>query len=243
MLILSEAIIVPPESTVLILSEAIFDPPMINSVDPLRGDCWLTPLQIFLFLIFNTRKPFFKANCLLASWSFQQSFPAGPSRGRGYLGTQALLPRSFQQSFPAGPSGGGYPGPSFPGPSSSPSQLVLLGKGGEGYLGPHSQVLPAVLPSWSFWGVPCDLSHDAWALLPRSFQQSFPSGPSGGSHMTYPIMHLMLPVCSPDTNWWVWLDAAAYILLGPPPPRIELDRLTDKHVWKHYLRANYVCGW
>ena len=26
-------------------------------------------------------------------------------------------------------------------------------------------------------------------------------------------MHLMLPVCSPVTNWWVWLDAAAYILL------------------------------
>ena len=39
----------------------------------------------------------------------------------------------------------GGPGPSFPGPSSSPSYLVLLGGG-------PSQVLPAVLPIWSFLG-------------------------------------------------------------------------------------------
>ena len=44
----------------------------------------------------------------------------------------------------------------------------------------------------------------------------------------------MLPVCSPDTNWWVWLDAAAYILLPQcimgkvtwdPPPWILWDRV------------------
>ena len=64
-----------------------------------------------------------------------------------------------------------------------------------------------------------------------------------GSHVTYPIMHLMLPVCSPDTNWWVWLHTAAYILppqciMGkvtwdPPPPEyygIELERLTDRQI-------------
>ena len=53
-------------------------------------------------------------------------------------GTQALLPRSFQQSFPAGPSGR-VPGPSLPAdPSSSPSQLVLLGEGvpGPSFTGP-----------------------------------------------------------------------------------------------------------
>ena len=49
-------------------------------------------------------------------------------------GTQALLPRSFQQSFPAGPPGGYPAGPS------------------RGYPGPPFQVLPAVLPSWSFGG-------------------------------------------------------------------------------------------
>ena len=203
------------------------------------------------------------ANCPLASW--------GSSSGRGRRGSPSLvLPWSFQgPSFhcPSRVLLGGVPWPSFPGPSNSPSQH-------------HSQVLPAVLPSWSFWG---DLSLHSQVLptvlpsiIPRSFQQSFPAGPSGGtwvfiprsfqqsflasfpgpssspsqlvlpggshvtypimpepsfqgpssspshlvllggSHMIYPIMHLMLPVCSPDTNWLVWLDAAASILLGPP---------------------------
>ena len=86
-------------------------------------------------------------------------------------------------SFP-GPSsrsfwGRGVPGPSFPGPFSSPSQLVLPDGGylgppsqvlpavlpswslGGGYSSPPSQVLPSVLPSWSFQRVPCDLSHNA----------------------------------------------------------------------------------
>ena len=99
----------------------------------------------------------------------QQSFSAGPF-GEGVPGS--LLLRSFQQSFPVRPSGGSpmtypmMPWPSFLGPSSSsPSQLVLWG----GYLGPPSQVLPAVLPSWSLpsgpSGGPTCLSYDAWALF------------------------------------------------------------------------------
>ena len=69
-----------------------------------------------------------------------------------------------------------------------------------------------------------------------------------GSHVTYPIMHLMLPVCSPDTNWWVWFDAATYILLHQcimgkvtwdPPP--WTDWLADKHDWKHYIPAIHCC--
>ena len=57
-----------------------------------------------------------------------------------------------------------------------------------------------------------------------------------GSHVTYPIMHLMLPLCSPDTKWWVWLGASAYIVLpqtvadpgfpigGCQPHRCQLPR-------------------
>ena len=38
--------------------------------------------------------------------------------------------------------------------------------------------------------------------------------PRGLCHMTYPKMHLMLPVCCPCTNWdWI-TSAAAYIVLG-----------------------------
>ena len=116
---------------------------------------------------------------------------------------RALLPRSFQQSFPASPSGG-VPRPSFPGLSSSPSQLVLLGGA------------QALLPRSFLQSFPAGPSRGggSQALLPKSFQQSFPAAPSRGSHVTYPIVHLMLPVCSPDTNWWLWLDAAAYILLS-----------------------------
>ena len=70
----------------------------------------------------------FKANCPLASWCMGIKIcthvwsTCEMDRGT-YL---TLLPSSFQQSFPSGPSWGrGVPGPSFPGPSSSPSQLVL----------------------------------------------------------------------------------------------------------------------
>ena len=65
-----------------------------------------------------------------------------------------------------------------------------------------------------------------------------------GYHVTYPIMHMMLPLCSPDTKWWVWLGASAYIVLPqsimgrshgtPPPQRVGQ---TDKHLWKHYFPA------
>ena len=110
-----------------------------------------------------------------------------------------------QQSFPGAPSRG----------KGGPSVFVLwssfcdpLGEGGP------SMILPGEGRGVLLWSSFCD--------------------PSGGSHVTYPIMHLMLPVCCPDTNWWLWLDAAAYILLGPPSPRVEQ---TDKHVWKHYLSA------
>ena len=86
--------------------------------------------------------------------------------------------------------GGGVPRPSFPGSSSSPSQLVLRG----GCLGPPSQVLPSVLPSWSFGGVPGPSfpgpssspsqlvlrGGGTQVLIPRYFQQSFPAGPSRG---------------------------------------------------------------
>ena len=76
---------------------------------------------------------------------------------------------------------GEYPGP--------PSQVLPAGPS-RGYLDPPSKVLPAVLPNWSFRG---------------GTQPSFP-GPSSspsqlvplvGSHVTYPIMYLVLPVCSP----------------------------------------------
>ena len=56
---------------------------------------------------------------------------------------------------------------------------------------------------------------------------------SGGSHVTYPIMFLYTAYaplhCEQNSH-------------GTPLPQIELDRQTDKHVWKHYLPANYVCG-
>ena len=74
------------------------------------------------------------------------------------------------------------------------------------------------------------------------------------SHVTYPIMDLMLPVCSPDSNWWVWLDAAAYILLPQcimgkvtwDPPEyygIELERLTDRQTGLKTLLSHKLCMW
>ena len=94
------------------------------------------------------------------------------------------------------------------------SQILTTSSGGSFWGGPSSR--EGVLPGWSFWG-------SSRVLL------------GGGSHMTYPIMHLMLPACSPDTNWSVWLDAVAYILLPQcimgkvtwDPPRVgQTDRQT-----------------
>ena len=103
---------------------------------------------------------------------------------------------------------------------------------------------------WSLsGGVPCDLSHNALRYcyrmpqcimgkihmgLPRPLQGSTSMTTLGG--VPCDLFHNALDVISllSDTNWWVWLDAAAYILLpqcimglghmGPP----ELNRLTDR---------------
>ena len=102
-----------------------------------------------------------------------------------------------------------------------------------------------------FWGVL--FHHHFWGVL---FCHHFWGGSSstttsgGESDVTLPIMHLMLPVCSPDTNWCFWLDAVTYILLPQcimgqghmGPPQSWTDWLTDKHDWKYYLPAHYVCG-
>ena len=70
-----------------------------------------------------------------------------------------------------------------------------------------------------------------------SFQQSFPAGPMGESHVTYPIMHLMLPVCSPVQH------GKGHIT--PSLPWIEFNRLTDrqtrlKTLPSHKLRMRAV---
>ena len=41
--------------------------------------------------------------------------------------------------------------------------------------------------------------------------------------VTYATMQLMLPFWSPDTKWWVWLDAAAYIVLPNPLWEVTCD--------------------
>ena len=94
------------------------------------------------------------------------------------------------------------------------------------------------------------------AFIPRSFQQqSIPAaswsfqkegvsscGPLGGSSFCYPcgvlpaggcgLMQLLI-YCCPSASWERSHGT-------PHPP--WTDWLTDKHVWKHYLPANYVCG-
>ena len=110
--------------------------------------------------------------------------------------------------------------PSFPGPSSSsPSQMLLQGgpvilpwsscdpSGGPSMILPegYPALLLAVLPSWYFLGgeypgPPSMLGGG----VPRPSVPGPSSSPSQlvlpwgrGSHVTLPIMHLMLPVCSP----------------------------------------------
>ena len=100
-------------------------------------------------------------------------------------------------------------------------------------------------PGWSIWGVP-QLVHPERVLFRDHFHDHFWGGSSsmttsmttsGGSHVIYPIMHLMLPLCSPDTKWWVWLGAPAYIVLPQSiiwrsngTPKSWTDWLTDKRL-------------
>ena len=87
-----------------------------------------------------TRKPFSRRPT--ASWSF---------RGGG-VGIQALLPSSPSQLVLLG--GGTVPSWSFWGRGSGRREGEGGGEWeeGRGYPGSPSQVLPAVLLSWSFWG-------------------------------------------------------------------------------------------
>ena len=56
-----------------------------------------------------------------------------------------------------------------------------------------------------------------------------------GSHVTYPIMLLFTTIEFSSASW------AKFTC--PPPDKVgQKDWLTDKHVWKHYLHASYVCG-
>ena len=60
---------------------------------------------------------------------------------------------------------------------------------------------------------------------------SLPGGPLhvhfwGVSHVTYPIMLLYTAIECPSASW-------AKFTWDPPPP--ELNRLTNKQLWKHYL--------
>ena len=110
--------------------------------------------------------------------------------GGGFPGPPSQVLPAVLPSLSFGGWGGGATRPSLPGPSSSPSQLVLWGGGG------------------------------TQALLTRSFQQSFPAGPSGGGgHVTYPIMYLMLPVCS----WCGLMQLLMYYWDPPPPPQSLTD--------------------
>ena len=70
-----------------------------------------------------------------------------------------------------------------------------------------------------FWGVPCDL-------------------------LFHNAVHVISALQTP--KWWVWLGAHASVapkdcgkVTWDPP---KLNRLTDKHEWKHYLPAYYICG-
>ena len=108
-----------------------------------------------------------------------------------------------------------------------------LSSGPSGGRGAHSPLVPlgglVLTLLWSLWGTLTLL----WSL--GGSGSSLP-GPPGGP--MWPI-----PWC---TWWYFW----AYILLpqwflgrshGTPFPP-ELNRLTDKYMWKHYLPAHYVCG-
>ena len=136
---------------------------------------------------------------------------------------------------------------------------------GEGVPGPHSPLLPrgGSMPSLSsgpLGGVQALTL--LWSLQGGS-RSSLSSGPSGGiqvltllwslkggvqvltllwslrgvSHVTYPIMLLYTTKECPSASW------AKFTWDPPPPPQSWMDRLTDKHDWKHYLPAHYVCGW
>ena len=70
----------------------------------------------------------------------------------------------------------------------------------------------------------------------------------GVYHVTYPAMHVMLPVRCPCSNW-DWRGMQLLILCWSchlarnagkhlPP----LDRILDTHLWKHYLPATTVTG-
>ena len=143
-----------------------------------------------------------------------------------FLRHTTCLPSSTSQLVWSGPclggssstttSGGDPLPPPLPGGSSS----TTTSRGSSSTTTTLGGPLPPPLP-----GDPLPL------LLLRGvlFHHHFWGVPCGLSHNAL-IYYYRMPQC-----------IMGKIHMGPPPP--ELDRLTDKHVWKHYLPTYYVCGW
>ena len=167
---------------------------IVHQSIPYKGKVWCNVFRKFLFSFCSLGWQMVHLNEWMATWILSFYFQQESLFLKANRPLASWCPFSSPSQLEGG---GGVPGPSYPGPSSSPSQLVLPGWRGvprPSFPGPYSS-----LPSWSFLGLPRP-SFPGPSSSPS--QLVLPGGGVPGP-VTYPIMHLMLPVCSPDTNWWV----------------------------------------
>ena len=91
-------------------------------------------------------------------------------------------------------------------------------------------------------GVLCDLSHNA-----LTYHYRMPQCIMGKVHMGHPHFHvhfLGVP-CDLSHNALIYHYRTPQCIMGKihmAPPESLTDWLTDKHDWKHYFPADYVCG-